>query len=66
MTHDELVEVATARTLATGRHCAVAGFTNASTAHVVDFDDDGEVAEAWSVPVDEFPTTGNSREVNEF
>ena len=52
MSDDELVEVAAARALA-GVPCAVAGFTNASTAHVVDFDSDGEVERAWSVPVDE-------------
>lgn len=53
MTVDELTEVVVSRTFATGRLCAVAGFTSASRAHVVDFDDDGEVAAAWSVPVDE-------------
>jgi hypothetical protein len=50
-TVDEMANIAKSRTLALGRPCAVASFTGSGRAHVVDFDDDGEVAAAWSVPL---------------
>ena len=50
-TMDELAELATSRTAATGRRCAVASFTGSGRAHVMDLDAAGEVVEAWCVPL---------------
>lgn len=51
VTMDELADIATSRTAATGRRCAVASFTGSGRAHVMDLDDDGEVEAAWCVPL---------------
>ncbi len=56
---DEL-KLVLARSRATGRPTAVAAFTGTERAQVVDFDEQGNATEVWSVPLVR-PAPGSGR-----